>query len=329
VTELDDFATLEQALESAFAVEVPALTFRQPVDSGRHSTARGHGGVFALTAGAVAVAILGAVIVLPGLFGEGATTANAEELVNRSSAATADLNSGGTTYHLRATIQGKSSGAMTSEVWSFGAAGNRTEQTFSENGVTQGNGQVATPQDYWIWASTDGQTTVAHVAGDTTRLKDAVPADGLAGVLQGLVVPGCQEAVLDGPAKVAGRQATVVRIQPTPATCKQDPARPETLKLARVVTEMGSTTLWIDSETFVQLKVQNFDASGALQTSYEVQLFETGESVDASVLNYTPPAGASLHEVNSYSDAKSAIYPPKPARPDDASAAEAKGASPK
>lgn len=307
MTDTTEFESLERELEAAFAVDVPEMHF-QPSSAARPALAGPRRRWF-VGGAAAAVAVLGAIILLPGLHGGGATAVNAEELVNKSSSATASLASSAKSYHLKAIIQGKSPDAMTTETWSFGEAGNRYESTFSQKGDVESQGQVATPNDYWIWASVGGQLKVAHVSAQTARVNDfAALADSLDGVLQGLVVKNCQEAVIDGSAQVAGRDATVVHVRPTPETCKAEAGRPETEKLSQVVFEMGSSTLWIDKETNVQLRVENYAPDGTLTTRYEVQLFETGSKADASVLHYSPPAGTQVIEAADYSEAKHAIY---------------------
>ena len=71
---------------------------------------------------------------------------------------------------------------------------------------------------------------------------------------------------------------------------------------------IGSSTVWIDKETNIQLMVEQRDSNGALVSRYTTQLFETGEEVDSSVLNYSPPVGATVIEAADYSGAKSALY---------------------
>ncbi|MEO8541709.1 MAG: hypothetical protein ABI577_18355 [bacterium] len=306
MTSTNEFESIERDLEAAFAAAVPAMHFDPPTRSRapehrRHS----HRWQFA-GAGVLAAGFVAAIAFLPGYLG-GAKTVNAEELLSRSANASASLKSSTMPYHLRASFQGKGVDAFVTDTWSFGTQGNRSE-TRSADG-TLVNGQVATPEDYWMFATVKGQFRVAHVAGATDRLQDfAADSDSLQGLVDGLVIPGCQEAVLDGSAKVAGRDAHVVEVRPTPTTCKSIPGRPETEKVAASIAQFGSYTVWIDKETNIQLKVESRDPSGAVTERFTAEAFETGGTVSDSVLNFTPPAGTTVIEVPGYSEAKHAVY---------------------
>jgi outer membrane lipoprotein-sorting protein len=297
---------LERDLEAVFAIPVPSLQFEPGARAVVATPNHRRRWQFA-AAGVIAAGLVAAIAFLPGYLG-GATTANAEELLNRSAQATSDLKSGSTPYHLKAAFEGQGTEPFVSEVWSFGPAGNRSESRASDGTIL--NGQVATPNDYWMYTAADGQLRIAHVSGATDRVKDfEAQASSLDGLVQGLLIEGCQEAVFEGSAKVAGRDTQVVEVRPTPATCKAIPGRPETDKIAASIAQFGSYTVWIDKETNIQLKVESRDPDGAVTNTFTAQAFETGSSVDASVLTYSPPAGAQVFEAADYTAAKSAIYP--------------------
>lgn len=306
MTGTNEFESLERELEAVFAAPVPALNFAPSL---RPSTARfGRRRSWqAAGIGAVAAALLSVVAFLPGYFG-GATTVSAEELLSRSADASAKLKTSSSPYHIRESFEGKGNQPFVTETWSFGAAGNRSETRSPDGALLYG--QTVTPADTWLYATVEGQLRVVHIGGgEEARLRDFdAGSTSLEELLGGMVIQGCQEAVSRGSARIAGRDAYVIEVVPTPATCTADPKRPELQKLAGAAEDLGSFTVWIDKATTLQLKVEARDPAGVVTRSFQALSFESGASVDASVLSFVPPAGAVLLEAANYSDAKSSLY---------------------
>ncbi|MEO8540958.1 MAG: hypothetical protein ABI577_14545, partial [bacterium] len=67
-------------------------------------------------------------------------------------------------------------------------------------------------------------------------------------------------------------------------------------------------TVWIDKETNVQLQFVVTDENGSLTKRFTTELFETGNAVDSSVLQYRAPTGTTVIESADYSAAKGALY---------------------
>ncbi|MGE3074500.1 MAG: hypothetical protein AB7N24_00105 [Dehalococcoidia bacterium] len=304
-----EFEQIEEDLAAAFAVAVPAMRFEAPM-APANMRRPGRRWVYAAGA-AVAAGIVAAVAFLPGYLG-GPTTVNAEELLSRSAAASSQLQSSGTPYHLRAKFAGNGGADFIAETWSFGTEGNRSEARSLDGELLYG--QVATTNDYWIYATVDGSFRVAHVAGATDRLKDFVAgADSLDAIVQNLAMDQCQAAAVTGSATIAGRDAYVVEVSPTPESCAKTSASGAwgdgAIAKEADAPKFGGYTVWIDKETNVQLQFELRDENGNLTKQYSAESFETGRAaVDARVLAYSAPAGATVIETPDYSAAKSAIY---------------------
>jgi len=298
----NEFERLERDLEEALAAPVPGLRFSASRAAAKNRNPRR----WMIGAAAGAVALVAAVIVLPNLSSGGATQVSAEELISRSNSAAEALRSGGVAYHLRGITEAKG-GTTVLETWSLGEGGSRSENVYQANGATEVFGFAMNSDGYWIYRTASGVTRVAHVADQKDdRLRIAEPGD-LDSAIRKYTIPNCMSATLAGEATVAGRSGYVVDIKPTPETCTADPARPDSVKLAAVAKELGSTRLVIDKQTSVQLEVETFDGDGQLNSKFMVNLFETGTAVDAMATNYRPPAGAIVSEVDNYGDAKSVL----------------------
>ncbi len=303
----NEFDSLERDLESVFAVPVPALEFHVGADRSiaPRATARRRGWGFAGGA-TLAAGLVAAVAFLPGFLG-GAKPVNAEELLARSAEASADLQSSTTPYHMRAKFAGNGAPDFIGETWSFGTQGNRSEARTLDGELMYG--QVATPSDYWMFANIDGSLRVAHVDGTTDRLQDFMAGAGsLDSIVQNLVVDGCQAASVAGSATVAGRDAYVVEVNPTPSSCAKPSGNGTVAKEVGWATKIGGYTVWIDKETSIQLQFESRDENGAVTKQWFAEAFETGSSVDTAALDYAVPAGATVIETENYSDAKSALY---------------------
>ena len=307
MTDTNEFEGIERDLTSVFAVAVPEMKFKADAEPSLapRANSRRRGWGFAGGA-ALAAGLVTAVAFLPGFLG-GAKPVNAEELLARSAEASADLQSSTTPYHMRARFAGNGGPDFIGETWSFGTQGNRSEARTLDGELLYG--QVATPRDYWMFANIDGALRVAHVPGTTDRLQDFMAGAGsLDAIVQSLVVDGCQAASVAGSATVAGRDAYVVEVNPTPSSCAKPSGSGTVAKEVGWATKLGGYTVWIDKETNIQLQFESHDENGVVTKQYIAEAFETGSSVDTTALDYAVPAGATVIETENYSDAKSALY---------------------
>lgn len=93
----------------------------------------------------------------------------------------------------------------------------------------------------------------------------------------------CLEPERNGETKVAGREAYIVEHRP----CDGQKV-PEGLGGRHVMT--------IDKESFLPLKVQEYDSAGKLRFQYEVTEIEYGIKIKDSVFADVPPPGTAITE---------------------------------
>ncbi len=300
----ESLESVESDLRTIFAVPVPALTFT-PAADGRGTPWRTLGRSPRRRAGAVlglAAALIVTIAVLPAVGGFGASTVNAQELIQRTSQATGVVTAVARAYHLVSTATRGASRVRT-ETW-LSAAGARTESTTSGVTADETFGLATYGSELWIYRVRAGRTLVAHVASSDRRDLVGVPSS-LAEALASYTIPGCQVAAIVRESVVAGRSAYIVEVRPTPASCVTDPARPETAKVVAGISQMGSATIAIDKATEVTLALEQLDVSGAVAYSYQVDVFETGDAAARAGLPYVAPVGATVVEVADYGAAKS------------------------
>lgn len=309
MTVTNEFDALEQDLQAVFAVSVPTRRFTPPAPRTARRLFWRHGRWQLAAFGVAAAGLVGLVALSPGYLG-GAQTVSAQELLTKSAETSAKLKTAALPYHIRESFEGKDNQLLVTETWSFGAAGNRSE-TRGQDGTLL-YGQIATPTDAWLYATVDGQLRIVHIAGgEEARLRDfEAGTTSLEELIGGMVVPGCQEAISKGSASVAGRDAYVIEVVPTPNTCTAEASNPDARKLAAAGGDAGTFVVWIDKETTIQLKVEAHDSSGAVAKRYTALSLETGASIDRSALAFAVPSGASVVEAADYSEAKSALYGP-------------------
>ncbi len=287
---------LEQELEAAFCVDIPALRLEDAL-ARRAAPVAGHRRAGSVAgAGALAAGLVAAVAFLPGYLG-GAETVSAQELVNRSAAASA-LRVTETNYHM-VTVHRSAGNESVTESWYGGPDRNRNESrsTFA-TGETSFSGTAILGDEYWMYNDDDGPLRVAH----GPRLFElGVPrTPSLADHIQAWTDDNCFSAEVTGEEQVAGRTAHVVTILATPETC---PYEPKPLKKA---------TLWIDAENDMALKMQHEGDRPEDNSSFELRLFETFESLPDSAFVYTPPAGTQVIEFTTREELKGAFIPAVP-----------------
>jgi hypothetical protein len=317
VTSMDDFDpppgvdSLEHDLRAVYAAPVPALHF-EPTLAGRPSVLERRPVRLGLGVAVVTGALVAAIVWLPAVGGGGTPPVNAQELIARSGQANASMPSVAPAYHMVSVVQlGKGTGGRT-ETW-FNGASKRTESTDTNGGVETTFGMATTDADVWLYQTRDGRTLVAHVA-HPDRSRDGSGTQSLADVLAGYTIPGCVAATITGETTIAGRTAYVIDVHPTPATCVADPSKPDTVKVAANLAEMGTATLSIDKATDVTLGVEQRDGAGEIAYSYRIETFETGTAAADAGLPFVPPSGAKVVEVADYSAAKSIIFEPDGSR---------------
>jgi len=284
---------LEQDLVTSFAVPVPPLEF----DPGAASTLRtpvhrARAWKFGAV-GALAAAVLVAVVVFPGIGASGPKTASAAELIERSIAATDALAANPLNYHMIA-VSRTSESEITTETWVGGPNRYRVESRSRLNGVSYLDGTVMSAEEMWIYQGPEEALVIAH----GPRLIFVFPAANsvsLAQHLAGWKADGCFKAELDGTERVAGREVHVISVTSTPETCL---FAGKTLKHA---------TIWIDVETDLALKMVY--EGDTVEPSFEVTRFESFESLPDSTFSYSPPEGAEVIEFTSAADLEEALAP--------------------
>jgi hypothetical protein len=243
------------------------------------------------------------VIAVPTIGGAGTPSVNAQELVDRTSKASALLAGPGSAYHL-VTVAHVGGHESRTETW-FGSEGVRTESTTTYSGVTETWGIVDTDADGWLYRAR-GKETVAVRVVDSTEAPIQL-AESLAGTLEGYTVPGCQSARVTGETTVLGRAAWAVEVTRTPETCEKNPARPGSQQVIAGRTDLGNVILAIDKATEVTLNLRMLDVTGAVSYDYAVVAFEAGETAAASGLPYLPRPGATVIEAPDFASAKQAF----------------------
>jgi hypothetical protein len=300
---------LERDLEAAFAVPVPPLAAprldRAAPGHDRRSSSHPRRLRVGLAIGGVAVALAASTVALPLVGGAGTSSVNAQELVDRSSKASASLAAAGSAYHLvtQAHVRGVQS---RTETW-FGSRGARTESTQIIGGSGETWGLVDNDAGGWLYRVRGGETLAVRVTDSQSEAPIVVP-ESLAGTLAAYTAPGCQSAKVTGETTILGRAAWVVAVTRTPETCSKAAApRPGDRQVIAGRTDLGDVTLAIDKATEVTLNLRMLDDTGAVSYEYEVVAFETGEAAAASGLPYVPPAGATVVDAPDFGSAKLAF----------------------
>jgi len=290
----------------------------------------------AMAAAAALVALL-FVALTPGWIGTDAVSA--ETILDRA-ASTAAGSLTVRTYHLLMTGQSPAKGVETSttEVWFDGPDRQRsTERVVGASGTTDLTQDVIfNGPETWIVSTDKGQSRTIHTIGTHwNKPADDPSAQGsLADLLNRYGDKQCVAARLQsGEGTVAGQPTYVIDVAPKPAACGPRPeVSPVPQQAARVSGQVTSSRLenmsqplvrvWVDKHSFLPLKTEVRDPSGAVLERSEVTRVDYNVSVPDATFTYTPPAGMQISTFNGGdgADVKRALYSaqegkPLPAKP--------------
>ena len=232
----------------------------------------------------------------------GAETVSAATLLDRAEAAAVNVN----TYHLRMTRQvpGKSGDTIASEIWYGGTDRQRlVQETRDASGaLTESQVVVSNGAETWMAVTRSGHTTAIHTTGtEWTPPADAPSASGnLTSVLARYSSDkACMTAQLAGEGTLAGRAVYQIDVTPKPGACgvavgdyrvgqvRQGEPDSDSRRVARM-------SVSVDKQTFLPLKTEVRDASGAVLDRAEVSFLEYGVTIADSSFSYSPPAGAQV-----------------------------------
>jgi hypothetical protein len=126
-------------------------------------------------------------------------------------------------------------------------------------------------------------------AGGSAPAPPGPPAPGpeggrLTGLLAEIGTKVCGPPRLLGEATVAGRAAYAIEVVPAPGGCPDGRGRPPLSRLA----------LWLDKETLLELRTEQYGPGGSLDSRYEVTRLEMGVTIPESTFAYSPPPGAAV-----------------------------------
>ena len=280
----NEFERLERDMEAAFAVDVPELAFDVP-QSERPATHRRFAWRAGAVAGIAAAAILGAVLVAPNFGGDGPKVASAEELIQRSIAASDALAVSPTNYHMISVARSLGF-ETTTETWFGGADRFRVGSvTRQDGGEATVDGTAMVNGEMWLWQGSETNPVVAHGPA-TISVQPAPRPITVAQHLSGWNDNGCYKAEVTGNERLIGREAHVISVTATPESC---PFEPKPLQLA---------TIYVDVETELPLKMVYESSQPEGGSSFEVTRYETFSQIEDSALAYTPPAGTDILEFN-------------------------------
>jgi negative regulator of sigma E activity len=108
---------------------------------------------------------------------------------------------------------------------------------------------------------------------------------------------GCQIAHTGGEDVVAGRPAYKIVVSTDVDACRElyAPKEPE---------KLGPLTVWVDKESFLPLKTEQLDATGAPMYVYEVTQIEVGDDIPDSAFAFQAPPGTTVQDVADMTEAK-------------------------
>ena len=257
------------------------------------------------------------------------TSVSAETILDRAQATANDL-ADIRTYHLKMT-QLRGGTTVDTEVW-YGVS---TKQRTIHRRVNQPGGpavvmseSIFNGEHTWIILNDNGQTWAVHTIGTDWKKPGDDPsrASSLSDVLTRYASEkSCLNARQDGEATIAGRPAHVIVTTPKPEGCdasKTGPADQRTKADERKLATLGETRVWVDKQSFLLLKSETRDASGAVIERGEVTSIEYNVNLPDSTFTYTPPAGVHVREFSGASpddvkrslvegDGKDGAAPPK------------------
>ena len=298
-------ARLAADLEALYSAPPPALRFDPSAELPvLHGSRRWRWWQPAVAAAAAAAA-LSAVLVAPSLW-QTESRVNAETVFARAStvAETSAPAAGPVSYHLVATTMtpGQPASVTRTETWYAGADHIRSEQDYDATNPGPDFGTLVRGDEAWLYGSFD--RVYRAVRGPASELGvgfvGGVPGSGMATDLSQVLAQytgGCQVPHTEGEESVAGRAAYRIVVAMDFNACpvpdvKADPGK------------MGPLTLWVDKESFLPLKTEQLDATGATMYVYEVTQIEVGAPISDSAFTYQPPAGVTVQDVANLTEAK-------------------------
>ena len=219
----------------------------------------------------------------------------AKELVDRSAAATSAMSLASTNYYM-VTVYRSAGFESVMESWYGGPERNRSEsRSTSADGSTSFEGTAILGDELWMYNDQSGELRAAH--GPRLFEVELAQTPSLADHIQRWTDDNCFTAKITGKERLNGREAHVLTILPAPATC---PYQAKSLKKA---------TLWIDTENDMSLKMLTEGGGAQDNSSFELRLFETFESLPDSAFAYVPPAGVEVIEFTTRAELKAAFIP--------------------
>jgi len=290
------FDPIVNALQTAFHAPVPTMRFNPLAaapDVGPSRAVRPWKPVVAF--GVVAALVLAAITV-PLISDGGAQPASAQEILAKVAAGSRQP------YHVL-TAGGRGDYTWEMESWYANSLTVRMEERDYVNGqLTSTFGVVRDGTEFWMYNIDKTGVWVTHATNQGSEPVPGLGPDPFLGVssladatsfLSG-ATSSCTPVTRQPDAVVDGRNAYVLVAGPWIPGCV-DPR----IRFQSSEPFAGSLVFWLDQETLVALKEQSQDASGVpIDNGYfrEVRTLDVGP-VDASVFNYTPPAGANVKEV--------------------------------
>ncbi|GEM_PF-6539790 len=124
----------------------------------------------------------------------------------------------------------------------------------------------------------------ASSAGSTASQPFAFGPDSLVGFMKAVSMKLCGTPQQQGSETIAGRDAYKIVIVPDANGCPDGRGAPP----------VGRTIFWLDKQTYMQLKWEQYAPEGTLQARYEVTSLQYDVPIPDSTFTYTPPPGATV-----------------------------------
>ncbi len=300
-------------------IAVPSLRFRAAPEAttiGRRprlAWPRGLMGRLLVGAGAAGVAagVLVGVLLWPSKSNGVVTSADAAEILQRSSAAvSADAAPPSTVqYHVVARETSNDKGGGTTETWFQDASHFRSEQWVAGDRVGPPTfGAMRDGSDVWIYSTDAGGARAVHGDAQVLGIGAADKIQGAPSMSELLAVysqGGCFMTTVSGTDTVLGRTVDVITVRPTPESCNPGAAT------AKIGFDYDAiTTVWVDEATFIPLRLRVVhSADDRLLVDYEVSELETGADAPAADFQYHAPPGVHVVEAADVLAAKGALSP--------------------
>jgi outer membrane lipoprotein-sorting protein len=241
------------------------------------------------------------------------------------------------TYHLLMSrlVPAKGNAAITTEIWYGGKDRQRSLQQVKDpsGAIVSGQETVFNGTDAWISTTQGGSTQIIHTQGTkwTEPAEDPAQQHSLTDLLTQYSAKSCMVAQLQGEATVAGRATYVIRATPKPDGCTSkvpsgskvgpdqdaiaaakakaaaggqltaaDKAKLRAAGAGKVGGPgyIGEMLVWVDKVSYLPLKTEVRDQSGAMIDGSEVTSVEYNVAFPDSTFTYAPPAGAKVFSYN-------------------------------